>query len=127
MSPPELPPEDFLYFYELDEFAEDWKQIGYDIENDLWALQIAIMTNPEAGRVVPDSGGLRKIRFASAREGRGKRGSARVCYVHFKEHGNVLLVVAYGKNDKDDLSPSEKKRIREYIRRTQKWLDERYK
>jgi hypothetical protein len=125
MHPPELQPEDLLHFFQLDEFADDWQSLGFDIEEDLWALEIAIMANPEGGRVIPETGGLRKIRFGRVKHNIGKRGGVRVCYVYFKEHWTVLLVVAYGKNEKDDLAPDEKKHIREYIRRAQKWLNER--
>lgn len=125
MASPELRPEDYLHFVQLDEFADDWKSLGLDIEQDLWDLELAIMANPEAGRVIPDTGGLRKLRFARRKERIGKRGGARVCYVHFKEHWTVLLVVAYGKNEKDDLSAAEKKHIRDYIHRAKMWLDQR--
>jgi hypothetical protein len=125
MDSPELRPEDLLHFFQLDEFADDWQALGFDVEQDLWALEIAIMSNPEAGRVIPDTGGLRKLRFARQKERIGKRGGVRVCYVHFKEHWTVLLVVAYGKSEKDDLTAAEKKHIREYIRRAKAWLDER--
>lgn len=125
MNPPELSPEDFLHFFQLDEFAEDWQRLGFDIEQDLWALEIAIMSNPEAGKVVPQTGGLRKIRFGRQRDNIGKSGGVRVCYVYFKEHWTVLLVVAYGKNEKDDLTAAEKRHIREYISRAKNWLDSR--
>jgi hypothetical protein len=110
---------------ELDEFADDWKALGLDVEHDLWALQIAIMKNPEAGAVIPDAGGLRKLRFGRHDDRVGKRGGIRVCYVYFKEHWTVLLVVAYGKNEKDDLTQEEKRSIREYIKRARAWLDKR--
>jgi hypothetical protein len=37
----------------------------------------------------------------------------------------VLLVVAYGKNEKDYLSSTEKNDIRDYIQRAKAWLDQR--
>jgi hypothetical protein len=118
-------PEDFLDFYELDEFVDDWESLGFDRENDLWMLQILIMLDPEAGKVVAGTGGLRKLRFGKAGDRIGKRGGVRVCYVHFKHHAVVLLVAAYGKNEKDDLTSREKKYIREYIDRSKAWLDHR--
>lgn len=121
----EIGPEDFLHFVQLDEFAADWQALGFDIEHDLWALELMIMANPECGAVVPGTGGLRKVRFGREQDDIGKRKGVRVCYVHFKEHWTVLLVVAYGKNEKDDLSESEKKDIRDYIARTKAWLDSR--
>jgi len=121
----EISPEDFLHFVQLDEFANDWKSLGYDLEEDLLALEISIMTNPEAGKVIAGTGGLRKIRFAKSHDRIGKRGGVRVCYVYFPEHWTVLLVVAYGKNEKADLTPTEKKSIQAYIGRAKNWLDQK--
>jgi hypothetical protein len=44
------------------------------------ALQVALMADPEAGDVIRDTGGLRKVRFADSRRGKGKRGGLRVIY-----------------------------------------------
>jgi hypothetical protein len=49
------------------------------------------------------------------RSGRGKSGGNRVCYVYFEEYSVVLLVLAYPKNEKDDLSDAEKKAIKKLI------------
>jgi len=116
-------PEDFLSFFQLDEFVDAWKALGFDQEEDIWALEISIMANPESGEVIPGTGGLRKLRFGKSHQKLGKRKGVRVCYVHFKEHGTVLLVVAYGKNKKVDLTQDEKKSIQEYIKRSKEWLN----
>ena len=41
-------------------------------------LQAELVRRPEAGAVIPRSGGLRKVRWSMP--GRGKRGGARVIY-----------------------------------------------
>ena len=43
-------------------------------------LQQVLMKNPEAGEVIEGTGGLRKMRFADKRRGKGKRGGLRVVY-----------------------------------------------
>jgi hypothetical protein len=43
-------------------------------------LQDTLMADPAAGDVVEGTGGLRKLRFADARRGKGKRGGLRVIY-----------------------------------------------
>jgi len=121
----ELSPEDFLRFVELDEFADDWKKLGLNVEADLWALQIMIMFAPDQHPVIPGTGGLRKMRFAPEDWGSGKRGGIRVCYVYFPEHYIVLLVAAYGKNEKDNLTNEEKRGIRKYIKKVNEWLSQR--
>jgi hypothetical protein len=106
----------------LDEFQDDWEQLGLDVEEDLWALQILIMTDPTRPQVEPGTGGLRKVRFAPKRWGTGKRGAARVCYVYFPAYWTVLLVAAYSKNKKDKLTDEEKKGIKMYIGQVEEWL-----
>ena len=51
--------------------------------------------NPEAGAVVPEAGGVRKIRWAVS--GRGKRGGVRVIYYFHSEVFPLFLLTAYAK------------------------------
>ena len=118
-------PEDLLHFVELDEFRDDWEELGFDVENDLWALQMFIMSDPAGSPVIPGTGGLRKLRFGLAGQNIGKRGGARVCYAYFKKHWTVLLMMAYGKSKKENLSKNEKDGIAEYLGRIERYLDER--
>jgi hypothetical protein len=46
----------------------------------LGRLQQELMRNPEAGEIIQETGGLRKMRFADRRRGKGKRGGLRVIY-----------------------------------------------
>ena len=43
-------------------------------------LQSLLMLKPEAGDMIPGAGGLRKMRFADERRGKGKRSGLRVIY-----------------------------------------------
>ena len=47
-------------------------------DDEMRELQSALIDNPEAGNVVPGSGGVRKLRWRAP--GRGKRGGYRVIY-----------------------------------------------
>lgn len=125
----DITPEDLLHFVYLDEFKDDWNELhGNDgDEVALWALEILIMSNPEAGAVIRGTGGLRKIRFASEEDNRGKRGSDRICYAFFPHHHLVLMVAAFSKNRKEDLSTEERKGIKMYLDSIAKWLDEKNK
>ncbi|RLS59288.1 MAG: hypothetical protein DWH91_00480 [Planctomycetota bacterium] len=111
-----LQPEDLLTFILMDGFSDDWDELGLE-DMDLQALEIMIMAAPTGPPVVPGTGRLRKIRFARSGRNVGKSGGARVCYVYFEEWKIVLLVVAYGKSEKDDLDPDEKRAIRALIQR----------
>jgi hypothetical protein len=105
-----------LRFIHLKPFTAAWEDLGLN-DDDLAALQIMIMLDPARHPVVEGTGGLRKMRFAPARWQTGKRGAARICYVYLEEQGIVLLVLAYSKNEKDDLTPNEKEAVRRLLRR----------
>jgi hypothetical protein len=61
--------------------------------------------NPEAGDVVPGTGGVRKVRWAVP--GKGKRGGLRVIYYFHNELMPLFLLMAYAKSKKTDLSGAE--------------------
>ena len=62
--------------------------------------------NPEAGEIIPETGGIRKVRWAL--KGMGKRGGARVIYYYHSERLPVFLLSAYAKNRKSNLSKAER-------------------
>src|SRR5713226_9338140 len=62
--------------------------------------------NPEAGEIIPETGGVRKIRWAL--EGMGKRGGARVIYYYHNQNLPVFLLSAYAKNRRANLSKAER-------------------
>jgi hypothetical protein len=43
-------------------------------------FQKMLMQNPESGDVIEGTGGLRKVRYADEKRGKGKRGGLRVIY-----------------------------------------------
>lgn len=65
--------------------------------------------NPEAGDVIPGTGGVRKLRWA--RSGSGKRGGARVVYFHYRPDCPLYLLLAYAKAAASDLGTEEKKAV----------------
>src|ERR1700675_4057641 len=75
-------------------------------------LQQLLMENPDAGNVMPSCGGLRKIRTSDAKRGKGKRGGARVIYLHVPQAKRFYMLDIYGKNEKDDLWVNERKQLR---------------
>lgn len=65
--------------------------------------------NPEAGDVIPGTGGVRKLRWARA--GSGKRGGARLVYFYYRSDCPLYLLLAYAKAQATDLSADEKKAV----------------
>jgi hypothetical protein len=111
-------PQGLLTFVHSHGFEDDWRDIGLKDE-DIWIVQLMIQSDPEKNPVVKGTGGLRKMRFAPPTSS-GRRKWFRVGYVYFPEAATVLLIVAYAKNEADDLSAADKKFIREMIEREHK-------
>lgn len=68
-----------------------------------------IAAYPFSGDEIPGTGGVRKLRFAA--KGKGKRGGSRIIYFVFDEAAPIYLLACYGKNEKGDLTPDEKKAV----------------
>jgi len=71
--------------------------------------------NPEAGLVVPGSGGVRKVRWAQ--KGSGKSSGARIIYFNRLQNGEIWLLTLYAKSDRSTIPAHELKMIKEAIER----------
>ena len=72
-----------------------------------------IAANPESGDLIPETGGVRKLRWALP--GGGKRGGARVIYYFHNESLPVFLLAAYGKSEKANLTKAERNAIAKLV------------
>ena len=99
-------------FKETPWFTKRWYELGFDDEA-LMVLQNMILENPETGDLIRGSGGVRKLRFAFV--GRGKSGSARVCYVDFERYETVYLIAVYKKAEKENLTLQERNDIKKLV------------
>ena len=79
-------------------------------------LENLLMKNPEAGDLVPDTGGLRKLRFGDARRGKGKRGGLRVIYYWWDAGFQFWLFTLYDKDEMTDLTPRQRSALRGMIK-----------
>lgn len=101
------------------EFDKNWAAMGLT-DDDLGALQQELIINSQKGDLMQGTGGLRKMRFAF--EGKGKSGSARVCYVDFAVYEKIYLITAYPKSEKENLSKAERNAIATMIAQLEKTL-----
>jgi hypothetical protein len=69
--------------------------------------------NPEAREIIPETGGVRKIRWALP--GMGKWGGARVIYYYHSEQLPIFLLPAYAKNTKENLSKAERNAMKKLV------------
>ena len=82
-------------------------------DEDRAALVLSIATAPEAGEIMPGTGGVRKLRWAL--EGRGKSGGARVIYYFHSDRMPVVLLSIYAKGAKVNLSQAERNELKALI------------
>jgi hypothetical protein len=80
------------------------------LTDDAYAeLQHYLARDPEAGKVVPGTGGFRKVRWRDPRRGQGRRGGLRVIYYLFLQDSVIWFVTLYAKHEAADLTASEKR------------------
>ena len=89
-------------------FQRQWPHYWTEDERGAFAAYIA--RHPTAGDVVPESGGIRKVRWGRA--GLGKSGGVRVIYFTRAAEGEVVLLTLYAKSKTDNLTGSTLKEIR---------------
>lgn len=80
-------------------------------------LQNEMMKYPEAGDVIPGTGGLRKLRYIDRNRGKGKRGGLRVIYYWRVAADQFWLFTLYDKDEAADLSALERKALSEMLAR----------
>jgi len=77
-------------------------------------LQARLAATPRAGSVIPGTGSLRKIRWRGS--GRGKRGGVRVIYYWAASDSVLLMLFAYPKGERDDLTPTQRRTLAAVVR-----------
>ncbi len=90
------------------------RQVRSILDEESYRLfQLELVANPERGALIRGSGGLRKIRWQGS--GRGKRGGVRVIYYWATEREVLLLLLAYPKNEQEDLTRDQLKVLRQVV------------
>lgn len=102
-----------ILFVETRVFTRRLIQLRF--EGALKGLQEEILANPEAGRLDPGTGGLRKIRLPDKERGKGKRGGARAHYLWLPDKQIVYLLFVYSKDEEETLTPEQKKQLRQIV------------
>jgi len=82
----------------------------------LLELQLLLISNPEAGRTIQGTGGLRKVRFRDPRRSKGKRGGLRVIYYWWRNGRQFWLFTLYDKDELSDLTSPQRDKLRTMIK-----------
>ena len=102
---PEIVPTSVV---ETPEFLSATRKLMTDAERS--ALIDYLAYHPNAGDLIPGTGGVRKLRWRL--EGRGKRGGARVIYFYHSVDIPLFALTAFAKNEKTDLSQVDRNEFR---------------
>ena len=73
----------------------------YLTDDEYLGLQSFLLKYPESGKLVPGSGGVRKLRWAMT--GKGKRGGVRIIYYFKKQDDEIWLLTIYSKSEVDNI------------------------
>jgi hypothetical protein len=76
-------------------------------------LQAKLIKDPHVGKIIPGSGGVRKLRWQAP--GRGKQGGSRVIYLPKPAEGIIWMLTIYSKNVADDIPVHILRKIRKEV------------
>lgn len=100
-----------MVFVEASQFSKHLRDHLTDDEYRLF--QNSLVEHPDAGAVIKESGGIRKIRWASGSQ--GKSGGVRIIYYWMKSKDQIYLLAIYSKSEKENLSKKDLKKVKELL------------
>ena len=89
-------------------YIKDLKKLKAS-EAEVDAMERMIAADPAAGVLIRGLRGIRKARFRIGN--RGKSGGGRAIYYVLLAEGVVLMITAYAKAEKSDLTPEDRRAI----------------
>jgi len=101
----------YISISEMQMFIDDASRIFTEEEYE--SLVLFLANHPDAGEIIPATGGVRKVRWPA--RGQGKRGGARVIYYFRDLNVPVYLLAVYAKGEKINLTEAEKKVMRRTV------------
>ncbi|MDP1930865.1 MAG: transcriptional regulator [Gammaproteobacteria bacterium] len=87
---------------------------NYLTDEEYRGLQCYLLEDPDAGRIIKGSGGVRKVRWAST--GSGKRSGLRVIYYWKNANHEIWMLTLYSKSEQSTIPGHMLKQIAEAIK-----------
>ncbi|AXF78964.1 toxin (plasmid) [Erwinia tracheiphila] len=103
----------YALFIELSSFEK--YRANYLNDDQFRLFQRMLLADPEKGDLIPDTGGLRKVRYRDERRNKGTRGGIRVIYYWTNEKGQFILFTIYDKEQRDDLTKQQRDALAEAL------------
>jgi mRNA-degrading endonuclease RelE of RelBE toxin-antitoxin system len=70
--------------------------------------------NPEKGDLISGTGGVRKLRWTTGKNNKGKSGGVRILY-HYSKGILIILITLYSKNETENITDAEKNELKKLI------------
>ncbi len=102
----------YMTVVETAEFIRFAKE--YLTEGERKELIDYLASNPTAGDLIRETGGLRKLRWA--RKNQGKNGSYRVIYFFYNETIPLFMISGFAKNVMENISPAARKQYAKLLK-----------
>lgn len=96
-------------------FDRDIKRIGAT-ESDVEALILDLVADPDAGDRIVGLRGVRKVRFGLPSRRIGKSGGGRAIYLLVRQDELIILLLAFAKNERSDLSPRQRQDVLTFLK-----------
>ena len=106
-------PDTPITVVETPQFVRQADDIWSDAEREEFVDYIA--RNPEQGDLIPETGGVRKVRWR--RQGTGKRGGVRVIYFYYNPAAPLYLLMVYAKAVREDVTADAKRALAAFAAR----------
>ena len=87
------------------------KMLKQDLLEELYDF---LEEQPESGKIIPNSGGIRKLRWKSSTNNKGKSGGIRVLYYYHKEI-LIILLTLYAKSDQENIKDQDLAKLRQNL------------
>lgn len=81
----------------------------------LQALIDELTLYPEKGVIMPGTGGIRKLRWQTGKNNKGKSGGVRILYYYDKHGIFILLITLFNKSNKENIDDSEKNTLKKIL------------
>jgi len=86
----------------------------YLTDDEYLGLQKFLLQHPEAGNIIQQTGGVRKLRWATS--GKGKSGGIRVIYYWKNREDEIWLLTVYNKSERETIPSHILRKIAEEIK-----------
>lgn len=71
-------------------------------------------SHPEKGDIIIGTGGVRKLRWSTGKDNKGKSGGLRVLY-HYSKRILIILIMLYKKSELENITEAEKNELKKII------------